>query len=315
MSIPTLRILDSSQRLTLVAVIFDVEFPLLLIQSRSITKFIDPKYIHEVIWIINHSDSELLMNLEFFEEAKEELKKNGFNLSIYWRSHFGIEKYIGDATNWKHQQTLKLLACSFVGTKHYMVLDTKNFFVKKINAENIIKNNKAITFKYKCSEGLKPWLIESSKCFDLNIELDDYVMPTATPYIFDTKIVHQLLNYLGFPFLEVFYKNPKITEFFSYYCYLKKENLIEENYEFVPQYYATFFAQYPSTPAQVEAILKMTYDDCTLSVSFHRNRFIKCSDYFKKIIFQIWGDHHLIRSNEDAERIFNAMSNVGNVSS
>ncbi|HEH9408458.1 TPA: hypothetical protein SIA33_001433 [Aeromonas salmonicida] len=297
--------MSKNQKITIVTVVYDKEYPLLLVQARSIVRYVDREFIAEIIWIVNHSKGEQQINGKYFKEAAETLMLSGFKLIIVDREKYGIEGQCGGG--WRHQQILKLLIANDIGTEHYFLLDAKNFFNKTINQERLFKNERAISFKWNCSPLMRSHLESSAKSLGCNIDKNELVMPTATPYMMVTSIVKELIMYTDKPFVKFFYENQNITEFFLYFSFLKIKDLVDAHYHFAPQFYATFFTIYPSEENQILAVQRLVESDNVFNVSFHKNRFMNCPPDFKAYIFYIWLKNLLVKDGHECEEIFSAM--------
>jgi hypothetical protein len=194
-----------------------------------------------------------------------------------------------------------------VTTPHYLLLDTKNFLTRPVDADVLFRGDKAISFQWKCPPAMAPFLAATAKAFGCEARADEWAMPTATPYVMVTDAVREIVAERA-SFVATFYGNSKITEFFSYFYHLKNTGRIHDHYEFVPQFYATFFAQYPSEPRQMEAVQRGVESPNVFSVSFHRERFRACAPAFHDYIAQLWLEHELVRSRQDADEVIQAMA-------
>lgn len=300
--------MSTTEKITIATVTYDKEYPLLLTQVRSIVKYMDPRFVQEVMWLVNHADGEKQANRFYFEQAASHLLDNGFSVRMVPRSAFGLEDYIRRTSGWRHQQLLKLMACDMVATPHYMVLDTKNFLTKPVDAGVLFRGGKPISFRYNCPPLMARCLDASAAAMGCAVDATQWVLPTATPYILITELVKEMLGSTTVPFVDFFYSDPNITEFFLYFCHLKKKGAIESSYELVPQFYATFFASYPSQPQQIEAVQRYVENPNVFCASFHNKRFVNCPPEFKEYMAQLWSRLGLVTGPGDFESIFGAMA-------
>ncbi|MDR3178234.1 MAG: DUF6492 family protein, partial [Campylobacteraceae bacterium] len=291
-------------KFTIVTVVFDIEYPLLLLQARSIVLYVKKDDIEEIIFIQN-CDINNQKNTIFFESSINILRANGFMVRIVHRDKF----FVGiQASGWELQQSLKLMASAIVHTSYYLVLDTKNHFIREVNCNRLFVGDKAISHKTIKYGSMLEWLKKPMASLNLDISENEKSMPTTTPYLINTKLVIELTKYIGESIDKFLLKNKKATEFFLYFAYLKKTNLIDKLYLFTDAFCATFFTKYPSTEEEVNHVKKLLENKNVFCVGVHRNRFLSCSEDFKKYLFELWKKYELIYGESDFNSIFDAMT-------
>ncbi|MDR0408535.1 MAG: DUF6492 family protein, partial [Campylobacteraceae bacterium] len=182
-------------KFTIVTVIFDVEYPLLLLQTRSIVLYAEKNDIEEIIFIQNY-DINNQKNTVFLEKSISILQASGFRVKIIHRKEFLADS---QATGWKLQQSLEFMASSIVHTPYYLILDTKNHFIRKVNYNRLFIDNKAISHKTVKSGLMLEWLQKSMAALNLNIDENEKSMPTTTPYLVNTKIAIEFIKYIDEP--------------------------------------------------------------------------------------------------------------------
>lgn len=103
---------------------------------------------------------------------------------------------------WTDQQVLKLAVAKHIKTKHYLLLDSKNFFIKPCSVDSIpqVKPN---TTEW-CERILKNWILMCHQEFGMKF-LGSKVKLTqnTTPYVVNTDTAKKLINHFGG--LEKFY--------------------------------------------------------------------------------------------------------------
>jgi uncharacterized ubiquitin-like protein YukD len=291
-------------KFTIVTVIFDVEYPLLLLQARSIVLYADKDDIEEVIFVQN-CDINNQKNTVFLEDSINILQVNGFIVKVLHRDKFLTNT---GTIGWKLQQSLKLMVSSMVHTPYYLLLDTKNHFIRKVNRSRLFIGNKAISNKTIKSGLMFEWLKKSMAALNLDVDENEKSMPTITPYLVNTKIAIELMEYVGEPIDKFLLKNNEVTEFFLYFAYLKKVNIVDKFYSFVNGFCATFFTKYPSTEEEINRVKNLIENKNVFCIGVHRNRFLSCPEHFKSYLFNLWEKSGLIYGEDDFNNIFGAMA-------
>jgi hypothetical protein len=125
-----------------VTVTFSRDFNLLKLQARSIVLYVPESFINSIILICNDS----LENMErlktyILPEYKHLAEKVKIIDSRTLYSHEGIPEY---SYGWFPQQILKLRAYKLVTSKYYIVLDSKNHFIRPITDHYFFQDGKPL---------------------------------------------------------------------------------------------------------------------------------------------------------------------------
>lgn len=176
-------------------------------------------------------------NIEFL---KDYYPKNLFSkVNIIYRDNiFDKDK----KSSWRNQQYFKLYISNYVESKYYVILDGKNHFIRKVNLNDFIKNDKPklylknpgkmIKYYKNC---LKYFKIKDPFEYKYNNSnsIGNRILLTTTPYIFITKQVKNMINHIESKEKESFYnffmKKTSITEFYLYSTYLIFSNNIDKH--------------------------------------------------------------------------------------
>jgi hypothetical protein len=152
-------------------------------------------------------------------------------------------------SNWRNQQFFKLYISNYIESEYYVVLDGKNHFIRDVNLNDFISNDKPklylqnpgymITYYNSC---LSYFNIEDPfnyKYDDDRINpIGDNILLTTTPFVFITNQVLNLMNYIenkeNKTFCDFFINNLFITEFYLYSTYLIFSNNIDRH-DMVPR--------------------------------------------------------------------------------
>ena len=203
-------------RLTFVSVVFETEFPLLVLQARSMARFLDDASVHEVLVIDNSASGIPRATLA-------ELHREYAHLSDRVRVVRPDDVCRVPATGgWRSQQVLKLCISDRVATTRYVVLDAKNHFIAAPDAHFFqTAGGKPTANAYSFEEHpLRPELERTLRY--LGLDPDDHVgrfTATVTPFVLDTAVVRELIAGLeareGRRFPDLFVEQ-QLTEFFLY---------------------------------------------------------------------------------------------------
>jgi hypothetical protein len=205
------------------------EIDLLKIQLFSF-KFIDVKIINNIYILFNDSKDK---NKQFEEEYLTCIKQ-------YVPSHL-INKvkiiYVTDliyldeiyVTDWFTQQFAKIYVSKIINSKYYIMLDSKNIFIKNIDISYFIKDNKLKMYCENHSEGFINYYRNCFNYFNIeNISLhnpykEPWYVQTTTPFIFITEECKNIINFIENKenmSLYNFFLKRKYTEFFLYFAWL-----------------------------------------------------------------------------------------------
>jgi hypothetical protein len=190
---------------TLVVVTCYRDLGQLLIMFRSIHKFLQPS---NIVIVINEDDT--FKWSVWFDKYQKYLSAH--NVQVYTKADLLpiLNDYKSYTNSWLNQQVLKLLISSKITTQEYVILDSKNFFIKDTNLADITSRSRD---NIDANNGSIPWIsnIASSlrKLLTTDMLRDGRLLlqTPQTPYIMNTEYVTQLIDYYGGPtqFIEWFY--------------------------------------------------------------------------------------------------------------
>lgn len=152
---------------------------------RSLYKFVSPCQISIVCNELDNDYDKWM--IWFYQLQKLFLKKFDVKISKLHDYTNEIDNYGG----WIRQQILKLFVSNAILTEEYIVLDSKNFFIKPTDITNIKRCAAHTNWR---SDQLEKW-IEYCCCeFEYPYNKNIAVRSTLTPYIFKTHVVKALLQ-------------------------------------------------------------------------------------------------------------------------
>jgi uncharacterized membrane protein len=181
----------------------------MILQSHSIDVFIAQPCIH---WVIIEDPK--LSTLECYTKLSKFYARHTLKILraefLIGHNHVALEKSSG----WVRQQALKFLIALLIKSSTYLILDSKNFFIKPTslkkwpvsNGNHIVKS--ILTDKTHCN-----WLKQFSKKFNLNFSYS--TCEPVTPFRVNTRLVKQL-NELGLT--DAFDTSNQDPSEFKLYC-------------------------------------------------------------------------------------------------
>lgn len=224
-----------------VSIVFDndIEISQIFLQIHSF-KFVDINIINNIYILFNDKEEK---NIKFKETFNKNIVKfcpvNLIDkLKIIFISDLINLKEKDYMSDWFTQQFVKLYVSKIISSEYYIVLDSKNNFIKNVNKETFISQNKLIMYyEHHCPE-LITYYDNCFSYFNLSDNKDDYnpyilssYVQTTTPYIFITKECQNMISYVenkeGKDFYDFFIYSKKYTEFFFYFawlCFVNKNN-------------------------------------------------------------------------------------------
>lgn len=165
---------------------------------RTMDKYLDPC---NVIFILNEDDETSdILNQWFQEMCMPHLIKK-FNVKLYRKFQFwNIEDECHltplEKEGWVDQQVLKLAVYKKIQTDDYVVLDSKNFFVRPCRCIDIKQISPEPTDW--CEPILKNWITTCIETFNfLPPEKALRLTQNTTPYIIRKQSAKDLINYFG----------------------------------------------------------------------------------------------------------------------
>jgi len=206
----------------------DLEIKLLKLQSMSFS-YLDTNLINNIFIIYNdigEFDLNLIINNYpiLYRERVRLVNRQQCSAFIDIKS---------EPSSWLNQQLVKLFVSKIVKSEHYLMLDSKNHFIRNINYSDCFDSNgkpKIHLDTYTKKEGM---IVRYFNCLDYFNVQSDLVFTTVTPFLFKTQYVLDMMNFISekenTTFTKFFYKNKfKYTEFFLYSSYLIYSNKIVE---------------------------------------------------------------------------------------
>ncbi|MFI8633281.1 DUF6492 family protein [Microbacterium sp. NPDC077663] len=205
--------------LTFVTVVFEAEIPLLELQARSMSRYLDPSSVDRILILDN-----CVLGLSGHSRRRL-LREYG---ALQRRVRFARTTELidpGATGGWRSQQAAKLAIARRVETPHYVVLDAKNHFTRATRAAEFVDaTGRAFGRSHPyTSHPLRGSLVGTLTYLGADSSQIERAVsafpPTATPFVFDTDTVRALMDDIerrsGLVFAEEFERR-KLLEFFLY---------------------------------------------------------------------------------------------------
>ena len=164
---------------------------------RSMKLFLEPC---NIIIVYNEIKSKYEEWLEWFAPINSKnLKKFGIVMhnaeDLYPDELYGSNDPVYRSGGWVKQQVLKLLVAQKIKTPKYIIIDSKNFFIKKCNINNI---DNTYPHGYWTLPGVTQWTKACCKKLDLIYPGHQLKLrANTTPYIFKTNVARRLVKRFG----------------------------------------------------------------------------------------------------------------------
>jgi hypothetical protein len=284
----------------------ELEIQLLKLQAFSF-QFVDPELINRIVVVFNDKKE---LNDTFSVKFENTLSYYPANLKnkvkLLFLKDIGLDF---PDSNWRTQQVVKIQVAKIVKTKYYIVLDTKNHFIKHIN-HNFFFNSERKPYMYFDDAGdifgtfyNNCLSYFNTTCPNKSLNIGNLRIQTITPFLFITQECLNLIKHVeqreNRPFHTFFVDTTLYTEFYFYYSYLVHSNkhvLYENNLVHVP--FVTLGPQDPKTNYyNTWDYKKHVIDTQDIRVfSFHRHSLYILDNEYKKNLLDFYNKTY---QNED----------------
>lgn len=210
---------------SLVTVTYTGDKWLMLLQAHSIEKFIIDPITHYVIIDDRHGN---ITSEDEWRSLLEPIYKK-HNLVLLTRENqpdifLNDEGHLRDGlqiAGWTTQQYCKLAVSKFIDTEWYVVLDTKNIFIKSVNSSSLVYEgaDQLITYEHPAMDFFGPFVEKVCKKF--NKPNPKVFWFPGTPFGVKTAIVKNIMeNDIDSFFINLYKQDIPISEFILYRCFV-----------------------------------------------------------------------------------------------
>jgi len=229
-----------------VSIVFDDEIEIQLFKLQAFSfQVVEANLVHRILVVFNGSNEQ---NDAFAEKFQHWIPYYPPYLRDKVKLVFmkDIDLYF-TKSDWYSQQVVKIQISKMIETEYYVVLDTKNHFIKHINRDLFFANNgKPHLYLNDAGEVFGNYYNNcltyfKTSCPNAGLGLGRLRIQTITPFLFITKECKNLMHYVEKKekksFHHFFTESKMYTEFYFYYCYLvhtSKDKLYEINFNYIP---------------------------------------------------------------------------------
>lgn len=200
-------------------VTFDLEYPMLELQARSIEKYFSAD-LGKII-LINNSNSNIDYCRAWYGKFADRVEIHHISEVI---SNHNINSY-------SNQMIAKIKLSKYCTSENIMLLDNKNWLINSVSENKIIKENKLAGGSGGIGQEWKLQWKNSLELFDLNTNDHPYTKYSArTPFFVKTHILQELLSL--FDNIESMILSGEHTEFSLVNAYIVKKYHSWHNYFF-----------------------------------------------------------------------------------
>ncbi|WP_424348215.1 DUF6492 family protein [Kocuria sp. CH-021] len=287
---------------TVVSVVYELEYPLLLLQARSMARYLREGQFREIIVIDNSTKG---MPLIVQRQLMAQYGPLAPSVTVL-RAHEISQS--PRAVGWSSQQQLKLAVATRVKTRTFVLLDAKNHFIAPLppdffeGPDGRLKASWHSYAKHPLRRNLERVLRY------LQLDPSRYVpwfTATVTPFALRTEIVTSMMTDIERrsrrTFAEEFVKND-LTEFFLYAGWIISQGRdIEDVYD---------LNQLPTCPivwpksadeCGVAAAIATAEDHDLPIFAVHRRALVNLPDEAVRMLADFWAGRELFPSAEEAE--------------
>jgi Family of unknown function (DUF6492) len=208
---------------TLVTVAHRDDYGLMLLQARSLDKYLSRDLASEILVIENPQPGQPTnWRDRLFEEYG----------ALAARVRFVEAREVADipakVSGWFSQQILKLMVSALISTDRYLVLDGKNHLVREMT-RGFVEGASGLPRSYLMdyeTHPMKAYLKNTLDYFGLDPDAHIHAFsPTTTPFVFSTALVRELVRHVEArerrTFPDAFlYDGYKRSEFFLFAAYI-----------------------------------------------------------------------------------------------
>jgi Family of unknown function (DUF6492) len=295
-------------RLTFVTVVYEDELNLMILQARSIFKFMEPSMLHRILIIVNGANQRAVA--EFIK--MNVLPEYGALVSkVDLFSSGGVVPGIPENVGWFTQQVLKLAIADFVTTDYYVSLDTKNHFVRHASLSSFFWDDGRARYEPQSHLGslMEAYLLNSLAFFGNHTAAwQNNSWPTTTPFVFHTaatRLLRQEVQRRGETFnsLLVQFETP-CSEFFLYYSFLVMIGAVEKLYKPDRSRCVCVWDHVVGDSQKFEdALASIESDEENIVFSIHREAFRYSTKIQRQRIGRVWARFGLVSDDDDADRL------------
>lgn len=223
-----------------------IDINLVKLQAISM-KYVDPDLVNNIVLVYNDKqDFSIHDIIDYYPVHLQSKVKLIYADDLYKDTHPEW------SSNWNTQQVTKIMISSMITTPYYLILDSKNHFIRPVNKSTFFyTDNSPYMYGYEghsmndqynnCLE-----YYQTAHPEDI-LGYPDNIVDTITPYVLITQYVKDMVQYIEnreqtdyFNFF-IQYNHFRFTEFYLYAGYLMMTNNLQK-YTYIMSICASIFA-------------------------------------------------------------------------
>lgn len=288
---------------TLLVIGFLGEQRLLELQARSIAKYASDVF-ENILYVSNERNPSAFRQL-FEDKLARELGQMADVARVIDGN--SVANMSLTRTDWRSQQSLKLLAPRFSNSASILILDCKNHFVRPVSSADFINSDdRMITYRYPVNARFAEQFKNACDYFGIEPPSSDFAaLPTVAPFMMDRDTVGQMIDVVekreNQNFHDFFCGNKRFTEFYFYLAYLLSRSAkLEALYEGGPRKHVTVFRSMADNPTQALEQLSHLKDKNITILGVHRQVLAQANLAILAAITQQWITFGLVRDEQEA---------------
>lgn len=292
-----------AQKVDIVVVAYTGELRALKLQARSIRLYLDPT-VAGSIHVIVHDNNLKKFRQYFDEEIAAEYGHFANKVRLVEYSKVTGRKLT--TPDWTSQQAVKMLAAKLVTNATYLILDTKNHFIRPLTAQSMFSEDARLRMPLgHFHVPYQPYFEAALSYFNAQVALPlPAALPTITPFLANTQIVCDMVVEMEIrekrPFIQIFTDGKRYREFYLYLAYiLARKGGLEPYYENRPNNCMTFFS-HQETPSAASWKQQQIACDHVYCLGVHRRAIGAKDPEFAALISSYWQQYGLIKNLTEA---------------
>lgn len=293
----------SPNKLDLVVIGFTGELRALKLQARSIRLYACEATFNRIYVVVN--DNAFSAFKAYFKT--EILPEYGpYAARVELLDYCSLTNVLIKKPGWRSQQALKLMMARRVEADQFLILDSKNHFIRPVDYSCFIApDGRLYTHVYPVITVFETYFKAACTYFDVKQnEKRPTVMPTTTPFIMSQQYASALIDFVEArertSFLTFFMENKQFTEFYFYYAYLcSLSGAFEQTYCLRTKPNVTLFGSLADESRKLIDNSKALDDQSVYLLGVHRRIFeVGLADNLKAIR-DLWYRFDLVTTDEE----------------
>jgi len=297
-----------SRMLDLVTVCFGEELGLLEMQARSVRLYMDQTILGTIHLVVNDKN---FTQIEHHVRTHILPEYGALASSVKIYPYRALTNKRLRKTGWRSQQALKLLISQHTDSPTYLILDSKNHFIRPVGRNSFWQADGRLKIAptpiYKSFEND---YIQARRYFSLSTtNTEEAAWPAVTPFPVAAALVRTMIEWLersqNKSFIDIFMKGPRVTEFYLLYAYLEAAyGGFEQFYAASPRTCFPLMASRAETPEKAEEVIAKLAAPDVFCFGVHRAVLQAQNKAILHCVAAAWQRYGLVENQSGAQRFF-----------